>query len=277
MHYNGCNLLDQTYSLKLQFIEPSSIKIGFNDPCSSKIWFIKIASSGIWFIKIGSSKIWFIEIGSLEIVFRARSIYPQIILRLAGAGALCCACHPKMVYLDRCISLQICLSESHFSFPVCASKAFTSILYVLVPRTTSVRGRVLTKLTRIPPKLQNVWVKRKFLMSQMFLPMVLPLLLLLLLPMLVLLLLLLLLLLPFVDACGLEASPCSTPWRSTESTADLRQDCNADWNVCSDTTIGEQGCTRIFWSSRYTVSWEMRVHHNGCNLLEDLFIKISFY
>jgi hypothetical protein len=70
-----------------------------------KIWFIEIGSSRIWFIKISSSKIWFIEIGSLETMFRAMSIYPKFNLWLAGAGALCRACHRQLVLLDRYKSL----------------------------------------------------------------------------------------------------------------------------------------------------------------------------
>ncbi len=40
-----------------------------------------------------------------------------------------------------------------------------SILFALVPRTSSGRCRGRTKRTRIPPKLQNVWVKPEFRMS----------------------------------------------------------------------------------------------------------------
>jgi hypothetical protein len=59
---------------------------------------------------MGSSKIWLIEIGSLETVFQSYVHFPKLNLQLAGAGGLCCACHPQMALLDSYKSLQICLS-----------------------------------------------------------------------------------------------------------------------------------------------------------------------
>jgi hypothetical protein len=93
----------------------------------------------------------------------------SLILRLAGAGAFCRACHHQLALLDRYKSLKICESESHFFFPLSAHlcrihvnlvRAHTSYYFCTLPSWPD-------SLESYKTVLRNVWVNTEFRMSQL--------------------------------------------------------------------------------------------------------------